>query len=146
MSNPISIKVEAKVIGQRRALFTDYPIPLTAAENGQSRMKLRELLESLVLHEVQAFRERQAERRLSIVLTPKQIEEGAVRGKIDSGERDLGQTVDEAEALKTALQAFEDGLYYVFLDNTQIESLDEDLVIQNDSRLMLVRLVALAGG
>ena len=146
MSSTIIIKVEAKVVGQKRTLFSDYPISLQNSEDGHSRMKLRELIAAVVTHEVQAFRERQEERKLALILSPEQIEQGAVRGKIDLGERVLQQTVIESDAIKTALQAFEDGLYYVFLNDTQLEVLDEDVIVSHDSRLLFVRLVALAGG
>jgi hypothetical protein len=58
----------------------------------------------------------------------------------------LEQIVDQNGSIKTALQAFEDGLYYVFLDNTQLEALDQDILVSNESRLLFVRLVALVGG
>jgi hypothetical protein len=109
-------------------------------------MKLRELIAAVVTHEVQAFRERQEERKLALVLSPEQIEQGVVQGKIDLGERDLQQTVIASDAIKTALQAFEDGLYYVFLNDTQLEVLDEDVIVSHDNRMLFVRLVALAGG
>ena len=146
MSSPIIIKVGAKVVGQKRALFNDYPISLISNEDGHSRMTLRELIAAVVAHEVQAFRERQEERKLALILSPEQITQGAARGKVDLGERDLQQTVIESDAIKTALQAFEDGLYYVFLNDTQLEVLDEDVTVSHDSRLLFVRLVALAGG
>jgi hypothetical protein len=146
MSSPIIIKVGAKVVGQKRTLFNDYPISLISSEDGHSRMKLRELIAAVVTHEVQAFRERQEERKLALVLSPEQIEQGVVQGKIDLGERDLQQTVIASDAIKTALQAFEDGLYYVFLNDTQLEVLDEDVIVSHDNRMLFVRLVALAGG
>lgn len=144
MNVPITLKVEAKVAGQKRPVFSDYPLSLTTNDEGYTT--LRDLIKELVNHEVQAFRQRQEERKLALVLSPAQIEQGAARGKIDLGERDLQQTVDEDAAIKTALQGFEDGLYYVFLDGTQLESLDVNVIVRNDSRLLFVRLVALAGG
>jgi len=51
-----------------------------------------------------------------------------------------------ADALKTALQAFEDGLYFVFIDRVKIEKLDDKIDLNEKSELMLLRLTALVGG
>lgn len=45
-----------------------------------------------------------------------------------------------------ALEAFEDGLYFVFIDDRQIETLDERVTVGAGSRVRFLRLVALAGG
>jgi len=141
-----TIIIGAKVIGQKRPLFTDYRLPLPPDVTASGRMTLRDLITQIVLYEVEGFRKRQQERRLAQVLSPQEIEQGATKGKIDSGERDLQQEVDDDAAVSTALQAFEDGLYFVFLDDTQQESLDQTVFVSDDNRIMFVRLVALAGG
>ena len=55
-------------------------------------------------------------------------------------------TVDVEEAVGTALQAFEDGLFLVVLDETELRDLDAQVFVQADSRLTFVRLTLLAGG
>ena len=140
------ITVEAKVVGQKRPLFIDYRLPLPPEVTGSGRTTLRDLITLIVLHEVEAFRQRQEMRRLAQVLSPQDIERSAERGKIDSGERDLQQDVDENAAVGTALQAFDDGLYFVFVDDVQQEALDQTVFVGDDSKVMFVRLVALAGG
>jgi hypothetical protein len=141
-----TITVEAKIVGQKRPLFTDYHLPIPPEFTGSGRITLRDLVTAVVVKEVEAFTQRQEERRLARVLSPQDIERGAERGKIDSGERDAEQKVDENAAAGAALQAFEDGLYFVFLDGAQQESLDQTVFVSEDSRMLFVRLVALAGG
>ena len=141
-----TITVGARVVGKKRPLFVDYRLPLPLELTSSGRITLRDLITSIVLKEVEAFRQRQEDRRLAQVLSPQDIELGAVRGKIDSGERTGQQEVDEGLAVSTALQAFEDGLYVVFLDDVQQESLDQTVFVGDDSRIMFIRLVALAGG
>ncbi len=50
------------------------------------------------------------------------------------------------DAADRAREAFDDGLYFMFVDDRQVESLDEVLMLRDGSRLLFVRLVALAGG
>jgi hypothetical protein len=69
------------------------------------------------------------------------------RGKVDAGGREgASAEVDERAAVETALLAFEDGLYFVFVDDAQQESLDGEVRLRPDSRVTFLRLVALAGG
>src|SRR5688572_4845015 len=114
------LRVEAKVIGRKKPLFSDWsiPIPPDAAHDG-GRITLRDLITWTVAEEVEAFRQRQEARRLENVLTRTQIQEGAERGKIDSGGHDVQQEVDVDHAIAVALQAFEDGIYFVFVDDQQ---------------------------
>jgi len=80
------------------------------------------------------------------VLSAKEIEAGAARGKVDSGGRDLNQEVDEEEAVGVALQAFEDGLYLVIIDDREYRELDAEVFLQPESRITFLRLIMLAGG
>ncbi|MBZ0319219.1 MAG: hypothetical protein K8L91_22585 [Anaerolineae bacterium] len=141
-----TITVGAKVVGQRKALFNDWQVPLPPDLDGSSRVTLRDLITLVVQNEVQAFRTRQEERKLAKVLSAAEIEQGAAKGKIDMGERDLQQEVDEQAAIGAALQAFEDGFYYVFLDDVQQENLESTVFVGSESHLMFIRLVPLVGG
>lgn len=142
---PETIQIEAKVVGQKKALFTDWHVPIPSG-SGSAGMTLRDLITSLVISEVEAFRQRQEQRRLAQVLSPRQIEAGATQGKISAGEQDIQQEVSGDAAVGTALQAFEDGLYFVFINDVQQTSLDQQVFVSHDSRVLFVRLVALAGG
>ena len=109
-------------------------------------LRLRTLISTIVVKEVEAFKGRQAERKLARLMSREQIEQSAQRGKIDPGQNDLSQSVDVDQAITTALQAFEDGLYYVFIDNVQQQGLDDEVVVNTNSRVVFLRLTALAGG
>ncbi|AAF12310.1 hypothetical protein E5E91_14520 [Deinococcus radiodurans R1 = ATCC 13939 = DSM 20539] len=80
------------------------------------------------------------------VLTEQELLSGAAAGKIQLAPQERGGVVTPEEATRTALRAFEDGLYYVFVDDEQVETLDETVALQPDSTLLLLRLTALAGG
>jgi hypothetical protein len=54
--------------------------------------------------------------------------------------------VDVDTAVETAVQAFEDGLYVVFVDDQEQAELDAELWLKPDSRMKFVRLTFLAGG
>ena len=80
-------------------------------------------------------------------LTAREIAAGAERGKIESGGSEVPvQPVDEDEAVATACQAFEDGLFLVVIDGQEHRELDRQVFVQPDSRVTFLRLTLLAGG
>jgi hypothetical protein len=136
------LRLSVKQLGRKKALATrEYAIG-----NFNSAPTLRELIERIVLLEVDAFRQRQNDQQLLRVLTEAQIADAAETGKISAGGQELKQDVNTDEAVATAIQAFKDGLYYVFYGDTQIERLDDTVMLELQQELMFLRLVALAGG
>lgn len=140
-----ALTLSGKVIGKTQPIFTNWEL-LLPEQAAQSPLTLRDLLTQIVLAEVAGFAERQSQQRLMQVLSPTQIRLGVEQGKVDSGGKDLEQHVDPEQAIATALQAFTDGLYYVFLDEQQQENLDDVVCLQAQSELLFLRLVPLVGG
>lgn len=140
------LTISGKALGRKKPLFADFSVPFPPDLGDGGAITLRDLISRVVRHEVDAFRQRQQDRKFLHALTARQIEEGAARGKIDMGGHDIDQKVDVDQAIGTALEAFEDGLYLVVLDGQEQRSLDAQLFLQPDSRLAFVRLTMLAGG
>lgn len=144
---PIELTVKANVVGWSKPLLPDWRLPLFPDDEPASGepLTLRNVITRVVLHEVEAFRERQAGRRLVRVLTERAIETGLTAGRVDAGGRELRQPVDDHHAVAAALQAFEDGLYLVFLDGEEQRDLDREVHVHADSELKFIRLTMLAG-
>jgi hypothetical protein len=142
-----SITVVGKVVGQRRPLFSDWELPMLPEwEQGVGHTTLRDLITQIVRAEVAAYLERQEQRSMIQALTQADIQRGLMKGKVDPGGREKTGTVDAEEAVQRAIQAFEDGLYYVFIDEEQQTDLGHAVSLHSDSRVTFLRLVALAGG
>lgn len=142
------IRVEARVLGRRKALIPEWSVPVSHdfGDEGDGGLTLRELIERVVREQVRAFEQRQEARKFVRALTEGEIAEGRTLGKIDPGERDLQQEVDADEAVANALQAFEDGLYIVLIDEMEQKNLDDQVWIHAGSRMVFLRLTFLAGG
>lgn len=132
--------VETKMVG-RRTPFERLPVELP-----DGPYTLEGLLAQLVGLEVAAYQERQNRVGLLNILTEPELTAGAAVGKVAGAPQARSGDVDVQDATRVALRAFSDGLYYVFLDDVQIESLSEPLTLRPDSTLLLLRLTALAGG
>jgi hypothetical protein len=141
------ITIEGKALGSRRRLFADWSIPMPPElDGGGGDLTLRDLIDRIVRAEVAAFRERQEDRRIARALSAAAIAEGAARGKVDMGGRELDQEVDDEQAVAAALQAFEDGIYLVAVDGREVRNLDQAVYVNPDSRVTFIRLALLAGG
>lgn len=147
MSEQVTFTVEARVLGQRRPLAERWTVALERAD-AEGSVTLREALVAIVTDEVNAFNQRQRERRLIRVMTREEIERGAEAGKVDMVGLDARapQQAQVTDAIATALQAFADRFYLVLLDGMSIETLDTPLTLHADSHLTFVRLVPLIGG
>jgi hypothetical protein len=143
MNSQLTIAVAAKVLGKRQPIFSDWHIPISFSTD---QLPLQDLLTAIVTAEVVAFNERQQARRLTRVMSSAQIATEATMGKVDAGAHDETQVASLEDAIATALQAFTDHLYYVFVDDVQYDTLEQLVPLHQNSRVMFVRLVALVGG
>jgi hypothetical protein len=141
------LTITGKALGRKRPLFAEFSVPPPPAIAEGDRVTLRDFIDSVVRHEIAAFRERQHQRQFVRALTARQIDEGVEAGKIESGGSEIEpQPVDEEEAVATALQAFDDGMYLVVIDGEDHRELDAQVYLQPDSQVTFVRLTLLAGG
>jgi hypothetical protein len=136
-----TLTISGKVLGKSQNLFTSWQMDLPAQSS-----TLEELLERIVRSEVQAFQARQADRRRTRVLGLVEIEAGVAAGKVSSGGSELDQVVEVQSAIETALQAFKDGFYLVFIDDQQQEDLTAVVNLKTNSELLFLRLTPLVGG
>ena len=142
-----TLTISGKTLGSRKPLFADWSIPFSPEWRDEGGLTLRDLIARVVRSEVRAFRQRQEERKVFRALTARQIAEGAEKGMIESGGSEVPlQPVDEDEAVATACQAFEDGLFLVVIDGEDQREIDREVHVQPDSQVTFVRLTLLAGG
>jgi hypothetical protein len=140
------LTIQGKALGRKKPLFADWSVPFPPDLGDGGTLTLRDLIARVVRAEVEAFKQRQEERRFLRALTASDIQAGVVKGKVDMGGRDQKQAVDADEAAAVALQAFEDGLYLVVVDGEEKKDLDAQVFLHPDSRVTFVRLTMLAGG
>lgn len=134
-------------------------------------ISLRELITEIVKLEVDEFNNRVKNNRIKIdkvkidkvkddklkndkvednnvlrYLTDNEIKSKVSTGKISTYSVQNLTNVDIDEAIETAILGFEDGLYFVFIDDKKIESIDEIINLDENSLLMFLRLTSLTGG
>ena len=144
----MNIKVQIKQAGRRGTKITTTSLPLG---------KTPDTIEELIILTVKAthsdFKRRVEnsdkleEENLSAfdVLSPIMIEEKAATGKIGFGAVYNKKMVPENKAVETALQAFEDGIVAIFIDENRYENLQDRLSLTGEETVTFVKLAILAG-
>lgn len=108
---------------------------------------VRDLLEAIVCQQVEAFVQRKQDAKLLRALTEREVAEGAEAGKIATVEQEPDHRMPDArEATAAAITAFQDGFYYIFINDAQIERLNQPLAPAAATNVLFLRLTPLAGG
>lgn len=139
-----AFRVEAAVPGRRKAGTAEHTLDLDLPVD--TAVPLRAVVDAVVRAEVHAFQKRAEQQRFVQVLTERALAEGLASGSVRSGGLEQATEVDVDQAVATALLAFEDGLYKVIVDDEPVDALDTPVQLHPASRLLFLRLVALAGG
>lgn len=134
----MNLKVRVKQLGSRREKIGEILFPL---ENNPSTVK--ELIRECVRTSVNAFNNRI--KNSGGTLSESQLEAMSEAGKIafGIGFNDKEQDIDKA--LETAYQAYEDGLFRIFIDENEIGKIDDKISVTENSLVTFIKLTMLAG-
>ncbi|PXY42736.1 hypothetical protein DMB65_01565 [Flavobacterium cheongpyeongense] len=141
----MNISISVKQLGKKHPLLQEKSIAL-AIENPV--ITTQKLIESIVDHQVQLFHASSFEfEDQDKIHLPK---ENYLPLLTDTGKAGFGalynhNKVDLAKAQETALQAFEDGMYAIFYGDDQLETLHQEIDLEENKPLTFIRLTFLAG-
>lgn len=134
------LAVTVKIIGKRQNTLSRIPVELLP-----SPRTLRELIAGLVEWNIRGLLEKQQQVALVPYLTAEEVQEQAEIGKVGFGAVYNDGVPDVQQAVDTAILAFEDGLYRVFVCEREIGELDEPLALKEDDEIVLILFTMLAG-
>lgn len=132
--------IYVKQLGKRRSVIDQKAITLNPAPQTTG-----ELIASIVALQVQEYNKRLNESDLLNYLTDEHLKEKALTGKIDFGVNYNGMSADTEKAVRNALLSFEDGIFRVFINDTELVSTEEAICLEEGATLTFVRLTMLAG-
>ena len=104
------------------------------------RLTVRELIRSRVYQEVQDYNRRQPERFKGLV-QPTDAEE-----TLNGFKRKKPRQIDWKAQFEKALEAFEANRVLILVNERQVESLDEEIVVGPETSVSFLRLTMLVGG
>lgn len=139
----MQIYFSVKQLSKRLPYIKQMPIEI-AGQYGEPCL-LKDFLERVVRQQVNAYNQKREEKTLFSFLQETEISQAAEAGKVSFGEIYNRDKADETKALETVRLAFIDGLIAVFIDDTQVENLEQEITLQENTVVTFVRLTFLAG-
>ncbi len=134
------IRVMVKQIGKRKPVIGEQVLQLQ-----QSATTLQQLIEQIVTINVEHYNNRTVEKLFVTVLSEQEIKDKADRGKVGFDVRYNPNRQDLNKALENAKLSFQDGLYKVFINDVEIEHWQQEIGLQEDDRILFLKLTMLAG-
>jgi len=134
----IEILVSVKASGSRKQFIKEEKFTLKEVFN------TKELIEQLVQDNVEKYNKKEIEKNLFEYLTTKEISQMDDYGKVGFGDRKNENQQDVEKAKEVALMAYMDGLVRVFV-NDEEKVYDENLILENNDKVILIRMTMLAG-
>lgn len=138
----VAVRVRATVTGHRRRGVQEHDLALALPPGPVSA---RRLIEAAVVAEVAAFEARAEEASLVRVLTERSLLGDLERGAVRLGDAGRAGSVDLAGAVETALAAFDDGIFKVFVGDREVDG-SAPVDLADGASVLFLRLVPLAGG
>ncbi|GKU76053.1 hypothetical protein [Paenibacillus sp. L3-i20] len=136
----MKLYVTVKSLGKRKNVLTKLEIELLVIPT-----TLRELITEVVKWNVHQFTEKQQSTTLIPFLTGMEIEERKENGKVAFGSVYNDQIPDLKQAIETAVVAFEDGLYKVFIREEENSDLESPIKLNEGDEVVFIRFTMLAG-
>ena len=136
----MTFKVNIKQLGKKKNKIAGVPFPLE-----HETRTVRELIRECVHTCVRQYTERAAKSDNPDPLSAEQIADMSEIGKIAFGINYGDKLPDEEKAVTDAYQAYEDGLFRVFIGEDEAGELDSTVSISEGSEVTFIRLVMLAG-
>ncbi|QNR68337.1 hypothetical protein IAQ67_04410 [Paenibacillus peoriae] len=133
--------ITVKSLGKRKPALARQEIELSPAPE-----TLRDLITATVALNVQKLREKQESVALIPFLTGEEVQAQGEIGKVGFGSIYNEGVPDIKDAVNTAMQAFEDGLYRVFVCDEETIELDVPLSLKDGNEIVFIRFTMLAGG
>jgi hypothetical protein len=139
----VAVRVRAKVTGHRRGGERDLALALPPG-----LVTARQIIEAAVAAEVAAYSERAEQASLVRVLTDRALRDDLARGAVRMGDASPPGPPDVAAAVQTALLAFDDGIFKVFVGDTEVGDAEAEgpVELADGADVLFLRLVPLAGG
>ncbi|HBU84452.1 MULTISPECIES: hypothetical protein [Paenibacillus] len=136
----MNVWITVKSLGKRKPALAKQ-----AAELPETTDTLRQLIKNMVAQQLKALQDKNNEAEWLAYLMPEDIQEQGEAGKVGFGAIYNEGVPDIEGAMDTAITAYEDGLFKVFLNDEELQGLDEPLIIQEDDNVVFIRFTMLAG-
>ena len=132
--------IQIKQLGKRKCSIEKIPIDFPVPP-----VNVQGLIEAIVSWQVCEYNERLQQSEVLKYLTQEEVENKATSGKVGFAVNYNGKPAAEVEAITNALQSYEDGIFRIFMDDTETGDLSSPIQLKEESTLTFIRLAMLSG-
>ncbi len=140
-------RFSVKQLGKKRPFIDAKEIEIDINQNEEYQLK--DLLTQVVIQQVTEFNQKIDDhannKSLFTFFQENEIENEAQTGRVRFGDIFNNKKANPEKAIETVLWAFFDGLIAVFIDDVQIEKLENPIMLKENSLITFVRLTFLVG-
>lgn len=133
--------IKVKQPGRKHALMDR----MVTIEDVGNNPTVTMLINAVVEQQVNEYNNKPQEKNLVAFLTAAETEEQRVDGKISFGSIYNENKADAEQAKLTAVQAFEDGMFAIFVNDEEIGKASQTINLPEKSVITFIRLTFLAG-
>lgn len=134
------VYIQVKQLGKRKCSIEKMPVDFPAPP-----AHVGELIEAIVSWQVCEYNERLQQSEVLKYLTQEEVENKTTSGKVGFAVNYNGKPAAEVEAITNALQSYEDGIFRIFIDDTETEDLSSPTGLKEESTITFIRLAMLSG-
>lgn len=113
----------------------------TVLRLASSRVRARDVIEERVRQEVQKFNNVKSEELFSGLVQPRNTEKEANGYRFKKA-----KIIDADEQVQIALSAFSENKYFFLVDDLQVESLEDEFGITDETKISFLKLIPVVGG
>ena len=135
--------IEAQTVGKNKK---QSPIWVLNLNTISQTYTLQEMIKMIVHEEVTHLQSQQSQNHLSPVRTSAEIEVMHKTGMVHFDDKTKNPILDLDDAVAKAIQAFENSMFYVFVNERQIHALSEEIKLIDKNKIVFIRFVPLVGG
>ena len=132
--------IQIKQLGKRKCSIEKIPIDFPVPP-----VNVQGLIEAIVSWQVCEYNERLQQSEVLKYLTQEEVENKTASGKVGFAVNYKGKPAAEVEAITNALQSYEDGIFRIFMDDTEAGDLSSPIQLKEESTLTFIRLAMLSG-
>ena len=136
----MKVKITVKQMGKKRNKIDEADFALR-----RQPQSVKELIEESVHTCVSLYNQRWDKKDAAMPLSDSEIEDMSEIGKIAFGINYGSKKAEEDLAVQTAIQAYEDGLVRIFLNQEELGDIGQEITVSEGDCLLFIKMTMLSG-
>lgn len=134
------VYVNVKQLGKRKNTVEKKSFELASVP-----VNTAQLITAVVVRQVDEYNQRLSQNDVLKYLTTEEMEDKSASGKISFDINYNNLPAEAYKATQNALLSFQDGIFRVFINDRELETLEQTILLNENDEITFIRLTMLAG-